>query len=322
MMNRNLFAATLGVLVMSLSATASAAPKVVATIMPIHSLVAGVMQGVGEPGLIVRGVASPHDYQLRPSDAAKLEDADIVFWVGGSFETFLEKPLSILGHNAHIVTLIQGKRIKLLRNRKGASWEEHDEKHGQHAGHTEYKNEHGQQQFDAHVWLDPGNAKVIVDLITAELSAVDPVNAIAYISNGGRLKRRIEMLDLRLAKRLRPVRDKPYAVFHDAYQYLEKYYGLNAIGSITVSPQQKPSARHLRELRTKIKELKVHCVFSEPQFESALVKTIIEGSDARGGVLDPIGSVVKTGLDAYFDMMTANASAIANCLSLRLSLST
>ena len=316
MMNRDLFVAALGVLVLFLCTTASAAPKVVATIMPIHSLVAGVMQGVGEPGLIVRGVASPHDYQLRPSDAAKLERANVVFWVGGWFETFLEKPLSILGHKAHIVTLIRAKGIRLLRNRKGGAWDNGDHNHdGEQEEHREHENEHGHGEFNAHVWLDPGNAKAIVDLITAELSAVDPTNAATYMSNGRRLKRRIETLDSKVAKRLRPVRDKPYAVFHDAYQYLEKYYGLNAVGSITVSPERKPSARHLRELRTKIKELKLHCVFSEPQFESALVKTIIEGSHARRGVLDPIGSVFRPGPDAYFDMMHANVSAIANCLS-------
>jgi zinc transport system substrate-binding protein len=316
MINLDLLTAALGVSVLFACTSASAAPKVVATIMPIHSLVAGVMQGVGEPSLLVRGVASPHNYQLRPSDAAKLETANVVFWVGGWFETFLEKPLATLGRKAHIVTLIRAKGIRLLRNRKSGAWDVSDHNQGeQQQEHGERKNEHGHGEFNAHVWLDPGNARAIVDLITAELSAVDPTNTATYLSNGRRLKRRIETLDSEVAKRLRSVRDKPYAVFHDAYQYLEKYYGLNAVGSITVSPERKPSARHLRELRTKIKELKVHCVFSEPQFQSALVKTVIEGSDARRGVLDPIGSVFKPGPDAYFDMMNANVSAITNCLS-------
>jgi zinc transport system substrate-binding protein len=316
MMNRDLLAAAPGMLALLLCTTANAEPKVVATIMPIHSLVAGVMQGVGKPGLIVRGVASPHNYQLRPSDAAKIEDAGVVFWIGESFETFLEKPLAVLGQNARIVTLMRAKGVRLLRNRKGSIWDNGDHNHDrQEKKYAEQQNEHERQQFDAHVWLDPGNARAIVDLVMAELSAVDPVNALTYKSNGARLKHRIEMLDHELAKRLRPVRDKPYAVFHDAYQYLEKYYGLNAVGSISVSPGRNPSARHLIALRTKIKALKVHCVFSEPQFEPALLKTITEGSDARRGVLDPIGSGFKPGPDAYFDMMNANVSAIVDCLS-------
>lgn len=315
-MNRDLLAATLSVLILFLASPVAAAPKVVATIMPLHSLVAGVMQGVGEPDLIVRGVASPHNYQLRPSDAAKIEGAAVVFWIGGSFETFLEKPLAVLSRHARIVTLIRAKGIRLLRNRKSSLWDNGDHRHdGQQKNHVEQENERGHQQFDPHVWLDPGNVKTIVDLIMAELSAVDPVNATIYRSNGARLKHRIEMLDLKLAERLRPVQPKPYAVFHDAYQYLEKYYGLNAIGSISVSPGRNPSARHLVELRTRIKELGVHCVFSEPQFEPALLKTITEGSDARRGILDPIGSAFKPGPDAYFDMMNANASAIVDCLS-------
>ncbi len=314
-MNRHLFAAAFALLVLLLCTSASAAPKVVATIMPIHSLVAGVMQGIGEPGLIVRGVASPHHYQLRPSDAAKLENARIVFWVGGSFETFLEKPLSILGHKARVVTLIKTEEIRLLHNRRGGAWKNHDEQRGEHAGHIEHENELGHQQFDAHLWLDPENAKKIVDLIAVELSAVDPVNAVTYISNGGRLKHRIEMLDLKLAKRLAPVHDTPYVVFHDAYQHLERYYGLNAVGSITVSPEQRPSAQRLKALRVKVKELGARCVFSEPQFETALVKTIIEGTSAKRGILDPLGSIFRPGPDAYFDMMNANVSAIVDCLS-------
>ncbi|MCZ6732091.1 MAG: zinc ABC transporter substrate-binding protein [Gammaproteobacteria bacterium] len=315
MLNRHLFTAALAVLVLFLCTTASAAPKIVATIMPIHSLVAGVMQGVSEPDLIVRGVASPHHYQLRPSDAAKLQNASVVFWVGGSFETFLQKPVSILGHNARVVTLIETKEIRLLHNRRGGAWEDHDEQHGEHAGHTEHENELGHQQFDAHLWLDPENAKKIVDLIVVELSAVDPINAVTYISNGGQLKHRIEMLALTLAKRLAPVRDTPYVVSHDAYQYLERYYGLNAVGSITVSPEQRPSAQRLKALRVKIKELGARCVFSEPQFETALVKTMIEGTSAKRGILDPLGSIFRPGADAYFDMMNANVSAIVDCLS-------
>ncbi len=314
-MNRHLFPAVLAALASFLCPTASAAPNVVATITPIHSLVAAVMQGVGEPSLIVRGTASPHHYQLRPSDAVKLENARVIFWVGGSFETFLRKPLNILGQKARVVTLMQRQEIKLLRNRRGGVWEDHNGQHDEHAGHAERETESERNRFDAHLWLDPENAKKIADLIATELGTVDPANAVTYNSNSERLKHRIEMLDLKLAKRLDPIRDMPYVVFHDAYQYLERHYGLNAVGSITVGPEQRPSARRLTALRAKINELGARCIFSEPQFEPALVKTMIEGTRARRGTLDPLGSAFRPGPDAYFDMMNANVSTIVDCLS-------
>ena len=72
---------------------AAAEIDVVASIKPVHSLVASVMEGVGEPILLVKGTGSEHSYSLRPSEARALEQAEVVFWVGETMETFLIKPL-------------------------------------------------------------------------------------------------------------------------------------------------------------------------------------------------------------------------------------
>lgn len=295
------------------AALANEAPKVVASILPVHALVAGVMEGVGTPALIIKGYGSPHSYHLRPSAAAILEKAEVVFWISEYMETSLRKPLSTLGRNAHVVQLKETEDLTLLRNRKGGTWEtqHHDDKaKRKHDEHERYPDE-----LDAHIWLDPANAKRIVGEIVRQLSKVDPANAAAYESNGKRLMRRIDALDRALEKRLRPVRDKPYVVFHDAYQYLEAYYGLNAVGSLTVSPDRRPGARRVKQLRSKIKKLGARCMFGEPQFEPSLIETIIEGMDTSRGVLDPLGASFKPGPDAYFKMMEANATAISQCLS-------
>ncbi len=290
------------------TALASAAPKVVVSISPVHSLVAGVMEGVGEPQLILRSYSSPHAYQLRPSDAKKLSDAAIIFWIGEPLETFLKRPLSTLGRRARVVALMETEGLRLLRNRNAGVWTKSIEE-------QTATNEEHYGKFDPHVWLDPDNVKLMVDKIARQLGAIDSLNAKTYRSNGANLMRRIDAMDQEAKKKLAPVKSIPYVVFHDAYQYFESHYGLNALGSITVGPERMPSARRLQDLRKKLRGLSAHCVFREPQFESALVETITEGIDVGHGILDPLGVAFEPGPDAYFDMMRANVSAIVDCLS-------
>lgn len=308
-------------LVVSNGATPAEAPHVVASIQPIHSLVAGVMDGVGKPSLIVRGYGSPHTYQMRPSDAATLQMADIVFWVGEPMETFLHKPISILPSSAKVVELMKVADLTLLRNRHGGFSEvgqgddEVNHKDSEHQGNDVDTPRAHNHSFDAHVWLDVSNAQRMVEAIAQHLSAVDEVNAAQYKANEVALTERLEVLDAELAEQLEPVRNVPYVVFHDAWGYLEKRYGLNAVGSVTVSPERMPSARRLAKLRNKINELEARCVFTEPQFESALVKTVIEGTDVEPAVLDPLGVGFEPGPDAYFQMMQASVTAMVRCLS-------
>lgn len=307
------------VLALCLSPWATAAPKVVASIAPVHALVAGVMEGIGEPALILRGYGSPHAYQLRPSGAMKLSEAEVIFRIGEPLETFLQKPLSTLARKARVVDLLETEGLTLLHNRKAGAWtprlHEEQETGTRYSGQEYAEHEYHHGEFDAHIWLDPDNAKRIVAEIVRSLSHADPTNAQTYASNGAKLVRHINAMDREARRKLAPVQNIPYVVFHDAYQYLETHYSLNAVGSITVSPDRMPSARRLKELRAKIKELRARCVFVEPQFESALINTIIEGTDAGRGVLDPLGSTFEPGPESYFNMMNANISAIVGCLS-------
>jgi zinc transport system substrate-binding protein len=284
---------------------AMAAPKVVASIKPIDALVAGVMAGVGEPALIVAGGASPHLYTLKPSDAERLADADIVFWVGPIFEAFLAKPLTSLAGKAEIVELDRAPGIVFLPAREGGAWE--PDEHHDHAAAAE-------EAQDGHLWLDPDNAKAIVSLAASRLATLDPAHAAAYTANGAVLERRLDVLDAGLRQRLAAVKGVPFVVFHDAYHYLEHRYGLAAIGSITVSPENRPGARRLQEIRGKIVALGARCVFSEPQFEPRLVTTVIAGTGARTGVLDPEGAALAPGPELYFQLMNGLAESLVHCL--------
>ncbi|MEM8838565.1 MAG: zinc ABC transporter substrate-binding protein [Pseudomonadota bacterium] len=457
------------------------------------------MQGVGTPSLIVDQAGSPHTYSLKPSQAAELQNADVVFWVGHDLETFLEKPLETVAADAKIVELIDTKGLKKLDFREGGAFDSHD--HGDHAdhgheeakaehaghdhddhghkeakaehaghdhddhghgheehagkdhdhdhdhdgdghdhgdhshshdddhghkeakaehaghdhddhghgheehagkdhdhdhdhdghghdhgdhshshddghGHKEAKAEHaghdhddhghGHEEHagkdhdhdhdhdghghdhgdhshshddghghkeakaehaghdhddhahhgsDPHVWLDPVNAKLMVEKIEATLVKADPANASAYEKNADALVARIGELETKVAADLAGVKDQGFIVFHDAYHYFEDRFGLTASGSITVSPERVPGAQRVSELRERVNQPGIACVFSEPQFEPRIVATIAEGTSVKTGVLDPLGAEIGNGAELYFTLIENMATSFKTCLA-------
>lgn len=290
------------------------APGVVVSVKPIHSLVAGVMRGAGSPYLLLPGAASPHSYSLRPSDARALHAAAIVFWVGEPLEAFLIKPLASLSARTRVVGLLEEGSIHTLEAREGGAWDTHDHEED-HAGHKEEHTDHEEEHSDGHIWLDPRNAVAIVEIAAKALTDMDPGNASIYRGNADALVARITALEKEFRAAFAPVRRVPYVVFHDAYQYLERRFGLNAIGSVAVHTGRAPGARRLHELRGKIVELHARCVFSEPQFKPRLVQTVVEGTGAAVGILDPMGADLPPGEEAYFELMRRIAGALTSCLS-------
>ena len=324
---------------------AQALDGVVASIKPVHSLVSAVMEGVGEPTLVVRGSGSEHVHSLRPSDAAALEKASIVFRIGENMETFLNAPLKTLAARATIVSLEDTPGLEMLAFREGGPFEAHDhddddESHDGHdhsghsdAGHSHAGHDHGEKdhheneppkhdhsehdhpEHDLHFWLDPVNAGAMVAQIARTLSEADPENAARYSANADAYAARLEALIVETAATVEPVKARPAVVFHDAYQYFERRFGLNVVGSITVSPEVLPGAQRLSEIREKVKELDAACVFSEPQFEPRLVSVVTEGTDARTGVLDPLGAEIPDGPDLYIELIGNLGRSFASCLS-------
>ncbi|MFS2014646.1 zinc ABC transporter substrate-binding protein ZnuA [Azospirillum sp. CT11-132] len=308
------------ILTAALAATASLpawaeAPKVVVSIKPIHSLVASVMHGVGEPTLLVRGGASPHSYTMKPSDAKALSAADLVVWVGPELEGFLEKPLQANAPKATRLTLMDLKSLTLLQAREGGAWEPHDHGHEQHDHKDHAHGDHeDHEELNSHIWLDPANARAIVTATADALAAKDPADAEAFRTNADRTLQALDALDAELKTTLAPLKDKPFVVFHDAYQYFEAHYDLSAVGSITVSPDRRPSAKRLSAIRAKIAGLNAACVFSEPQFEPTLVRTVVEGTRAKTGVLDPEGADLPEGEALYPTLMRNLAASLRGCL--------
>jgi zinc transport system substrate-binding protein len=315
MQKRTLSLATMATLLMT--GTAFAAPAVVASTKPVHSLVSAVMGDTGSPTLLVKGAASPHTYSLRPSDAAALESADVVFWTGHGMELFLGEALETLSTDATVVELAEAPGIELLPIREGGAFEPHADEHdthGEHEDHEEHAHHEEHAEGDMHFWLDPENAKLMVTEIAEALSAADPDNAPVYAANAEAEQARLDALEAELTATLAPAAGKPFLVFHDAYQYFENRFDLDVAGTVTVSPEAMPGAARIDELRAKVAELGATCVFAEPNFEPAIVATIIEGTSAQAGTLDPEGSALAEGPDLYHELLRGIATSLVDCL--------
>ena len=352
--------------------TGYADPSVVVSIKPVHSLVSAVMKGRGEPVLLIDGASSPHDFHLKPSQAAQLEKADLLFWIGHELEAFLEKPVETYKLGDRSVELIDASGIEVLGYREGARFEEHDhahedheehghdehdheahkedehaheghEEHGhdehdheahkedEHAhetheehGHDEHKDEHAHEGHghgdhahggrDAHIWLDPVNAKAMVEAISAALIKIDPEFQSLYETNAKALDAELVQLISAIEKQVESARGRGFIVFHDAYHYFEHRFDVEAVGAISVNPETRPGAARVREVQSLLDETNTVCVFTEPQFDPKIVTSLLEGTNVKTGTLDPLGSDLKNGPELYGTLIRNLANNLTNCL--------
>ena len=290
-------------------------PKVVVTIKPVHSLAAAVMKGVGEPSLLIDGAQSPHHFHLKPSDARRLHNADLLVRVDDRLENFLAGILDSLSEKTRAMTLAEEIDSRfLLSIREGGIWDSHEHKE-ESEHHDDLHSDDNHRRIDSHLWLSPKVAEKIAEAIADELITIDKENARHYRENLRALKIKLAALDDEINKRLAQVHERRFLVFHDAYQYFEGDYNLNAAGSIKITPHAPLSALHLRRL----KELKeggggIVCIFAEPQFDSRATRRLAEEIGARFGIADPLGAKIIAGESAYFEIMRDLADSFAECL--------
>lgn len=340
-------------------------PDVAVDIAPVHSLVARVMDGVGTPDLIVQPGASPHEYSLRPSEAAALQNADLVFWMGKDLTPWMTDAVETLSKDAAVVTLLETEGTILLDFREGAMFEahahgdgshedhgdEHDHDHDDHGhghdeehghdddghdeehGHDHDEHEHGETahgndspardhddhghahgSHDPHAWLSPENAMTWLNLIAAQLSTLDPDNAGAYFTNAAAAGGEMEALSAEVSGILDPFRGGSFIVFHDAYQYFEMAFDFPAAGAISLGDATDPGPARIAEIRSRILEEAIDCVLAEPQYNPDLVATVLAGTDANTGVIDPLGAALEPGPDLYPQVIRNLATTLAECL--------
>ena len=321
------------------SLTANAEIKVVTTIKPLHSLISNVMDGVGEPSLIIEGSTSPHSFVLKPSHAKMIEQADIIFWIGEDIETFMEKPLESIAKNAKKISFMELTSIEKLKFREenifdhddhddhghGEKKDHDDHGHGEDKdhddhGHGEKKDHddhgdghegHHHGEFDAHIWLDPANAKEMLHEIAHELADLDPSNASKYESNADQAIKSIDKMIKEIDGNIN--KDAKFIVFHDAYQYFEKRFGVMTAGALTLNTDVLPGAKQISEIQEVIAERDIKCIFSEPQFNPKIIETIAKDTGIKTGVLDPLGSIFDANKMQYFKLINDLGNKLKDC---------
>lgn len=298
------FAAALIAILFSPAAWAKP-PLVAADILPVHSLVSQVMQGVGAPALIVEPGASPHGYALRPSQARALEQADIVFRVSDELTPWLIDTLATLSGDAQQVELMHIQGTVVLERRTGDSFEPHT--------HDDHRHDHGTHGYDPHGWLDPQNAIVWLDAIAADLSSLDPENAATYAANAAKAKAGLNALTKQISSDLAPLRNLRFVVFHDAFQYFETRFGLTTAGAISLSDASDPGPAQVAELRDRMADRGVTCLFTEPQFNPAMIDTVRGRRDLHVAVIDPLGATLEPGAALYAQILRDMTDALQSC---------
>ncbi|MDA9165714.1 zinc ABC transporter substrate-binding protein, partial [Alphaproteobacteria bacterium] len=324
---------------------ASETKGVVTTIQPINSLVSAVIGNTGKTISLIPAEVSPHEYKLKPSDTKKLQNANIIFFVSDHLESSVTKVFENLPKNIKIINLMEDAGIKHLAIRDNEAWERHDHHHGHgdHDDHDKHAKKHDdhdhdkhekkhddhdhdkhvkkhddhddhEKEDDVHIWLSPDNAVKIIKKINKELSLYFPENAETYDKNANQMIKEINQLKVELKKELSGIKDKPYIVFHDAYQYFETSFGLNAAGSVALEGDIASSPKQISIIKDKIVKLKASCVFQEPQFDSKLVKIVVEGTNAQIGTLDPLGVNIKSGENFYLQLLKNMAKSLKDCL--------
>jgi zinc transport system substrate-binding protein len=274
------------------------------------------MGDTGKPGLVVDGTASAHTYALKPSDARMLHGATVVFRISETLEPFTARIVKALPKTVRVVSLEQAAGVKRLARRQGGAFETHLAKFGTEV----HAHKHGRSTTDAtdadgHIWLDPMNASAMIDEIANVMAGADTTRAATYRANADKAKAAISLLAAEIDQELKPLANRPYVVFHDAYQYFEARYGLSPVGSITTNPDVPPSGKRLADIRKKLTSLSAACVFSEPTFDSRVVMAVTEGTSAKSGKLDPEGTMLPAGPELYTALMRQLSAGFKSCLS-------
>ncbi|AIA48398.1 high-affinity zinc transporter periplasmic component [Serratia sp. FS14] len=289
----------------------SASAAVVTSIRPLGFIAAAIADGVTPTEVLLPDGASPHDFALRPSDIQRLRSADLVLWVGPDMEAFLTKALVPISATRKLaISELPAVKPLLMKG-------EEDDDH-EHAGeaHNHADDDHGHHhgEYNMHVWLSPEIAKVTAIAIHDRLLELMPQNKDKLDANLRQFENLLTQTDKNVGNMLTPVQGKGYFVFHDAYGYFEKHYGLSPLGHFTVNPEIQPGAQRLHQIRTQLVEQKAVCVFAEPQFRPAVINAVAKGTKVRSGTLDPLGTGIALEKDSYGKFLTQLSNQYVSCL--------
>jgi len=280
--------------------------KVLTSIKPLQLIAAAVQDGVAVPEVLLPPGASPHHYALRPSDVRKVQSVDLLYWIGPDMEGFLPRVLNGRTLPSVAVQNLPGLKLRHFgEDNHSHVDDDHDDDHD---------HDHRPGTIDAHLWLSPTNARVIAARMAADLSVADPANATRYQSNLKGFNQRLDALDARLKTRLAGIADKPYFVFHEAFDYFEDTYGLKHAGVFAVAAEVQPGAQHVAAMRTRLQAVGKTCVFSEPPLRPRLAETLVAGLPVKLAELDALGGYTPATAQGYEQLLEKLGNDLAGCL--------
>lgn len=309
---KNRFFSALIALGFSSALAAPASAAVVASIKPLGFIAAAIAEGVTPVEVLLPDGASEHDYALRPSDVKRLQGADLVVWIGPEMEAFLSKSATALPakKNLELADLATVKPLLI----RGAEEDEHEEEGHDHHGEKGHDHHH-HGEYNMHLWLSPEIARLSAVAIHDKLLELMPQSKDKLDANLRQFAASLEKSDQQIGSELASVKGKGYFVFHDAYSYFEKHYGLSPLGHFTVNPEIQPGAQRLHQIRTELVEQKAVCVFAEPQFRPAVIDAVARGTAVRKGTLDPLGMGISLTKDSYVTFLSQLSSQYVICLN-------
>lgn len=284
---------TLPVILLMTANTMADTPRILVTLKPLHSLVTGLTRDISQPMLLLDGMQSPHDYQLKPSERRSLEAADIIIYASDNIESFIAPLHGSLG-SRQLIALDKLPGIPLLPAR------------GTDPDHP--------ADTDGHIWLSPVNAAIIVKQLAEKLAQRDPANRSRYIGNRDKLLNKLDTLKTQIDQQLLPVRNQPFLQFHDALQYFERDFSLRQGVIVTSGAEHAPGARHIRALQQQIRDQDINCFLYEPPQVPKLLQTLDINHHAVMQALDIHGSQLMAGEDLYFKLLGNIATDIQACL--------
>ncbi|WP_033783317.1 zinc ABC transporter substrate-binding protein ZnuA [Pantoea sp. 9140] len=292
--------------------TLPAQANVVASLKPVGFIAAAIADGVTPVEVLLPDGASEHDYALRPSDAKRLKNADLVVWVGPEMEAFMAKSAAELPAQKNLA-MVNIDGVKPLLISGGEDEDEHAAEKSEDQDAEAHHHHHG--EFNMHLWLSPEIARKTAVAIHGKLLELMPQDKAKLDANLQQFEVALADTDKRVSAQLAPVRNKGYFVFHDAYTYFEKHYGLSPAGHFTVNPEIQPGAQRLHQIRTQLVEQKAVCVFAEPQFRPAVIDAVSRGTQVRKGTLDPLGTDISLAKDSYVKFLSQLSSQYESCLN-------
>ncbi|MGY6088975.1 zinc ABC transporter substrate-binding protein ZnuA [Avibacterium paragallinarum] len=296
--------------VFSFSTLASA--SVVSSIKPLGFIASSIADGVTDTQVLVPAGASPHDYNLKPSDVQKLKSADLVLWVGEDADAFLASSLQKNVDASKVVTIAKLAGITPDMLAKGEH-HHHDHDHHHHDG-EDHDHDHDELETNWHVWYSPRISQVVAEAVADKLTQQFPAKKALIEKNLAEFNRTLNAQNEKIKQQLASVQKKGFYVFHDAYTYFNEAYGLNQVGAFTINPLVAPGAKKLAHIKEEIEEHKVGCLFAEPQFTPKVIETLHKSTGVKVGRLDPMGDAVALGKDSYANFLQYTADSYYNCL--------